>query len=124
VAEGDVVGVNYDPLLSKLIAFGENREAAIARAVAALRAYPVLGIRNNIPFLISLLEHPSLRVAELHTGLIDEILPQLTPASDVPPEVLAAAAFATHTNQGSRSSRDVDAAPDPWETIERWGRWL
>ncbi len=40
VREGDRVGVDYDPLLAKLIVFAETREAATARAVTALRAYP------------------------------------------------------------------------------------
>ena len=48
--KADVVGVNYDPLLAKLIAHAETRDAAIRRLGAALRAYPVLGIRTNIPF--------------------------------------------------------------------------
>jgi acetyl/propionyl-CoA carboxylase alpha subunit len=122
VAEGDVIGVNYDPLLSKLIAFGENREAAVTRAIAALRTYPVLGIRNNIPFLVQLLEHRSFNAAEIHTGLIDEILPELTRATDVPPEVLAAAAVASQTNQRSPASQDPSAPADPWDAIERWGR--
>ena len=122
VAEGDVVGVNYDPLLAKLIAFGENREAATARALAALRAYPILGIRNNIPFLARLLEHPTFQAAQVHTRLIDEILPELTHAADVPAEVFAAAAIATQTNQRSTPSTDARSTVDPWDTIERWGR--
>ncbi len=72
VTEGDVVGVNYDPLLAKLIVHAETREAARMRAVAALRSYPVLGTRTNIPFLLSLLELPAFRAGSLHTGMIEE----------------------------------------------------
>ena len=122
VAEGDLVGVNYDPLLSKLIAYGENREAAITRAITALRNYPVLGIRNNIPFLVRLLEHRSFRAAEVHTGLIDEILPELIQPAEIPPEVLAAAAVAAQAHQRGPAAPDPAAPSDPWQTIERWGR--
>jgi acetyl-CoA carboxylase biotin carboxylase subunit len=122
VAEGDLVGVNYDPLLSKLIAYGENREAAITRAITALRNYPVLGIRNNIPFLVRLLEHRSFRAAEVHTGLIDEILPELIQPAEIPPEVLAAAAVAAQAHQRGPAALDPAAPSDPWQTIERWGR--
>ena len=45
-------------MIAKLIAWGETREAARRRAIEALRAYPILGIRTNVPFLIRLLEHP------------------------------------------------------------------
>ena len=58
VREGGTVSVNYDPLLAKLTVLAESRDAAIARALAALRSFPVLGIRTNIPFLIRLLDHP------------------------------------------------------------------
>ena len=76
VAEGDRVGVNYDPLLAKLIVFAETREAArIARASNALRNYPVLGTRTNIPFLIRLLELPDVPRRPFAHGLIEEHLP-------------------------------------------------
>ena len=58
VTEGSEVSVHYDPLLAKLIAWGETRDAARRRALAALRSYPILGIRTNIALLIELLEHP------------------------------------------------------------------
>jgi acetyl-CoA carboxylase biotin carboxylase subunit len=122
VVEGDVVGVNYDPLLAKLIAYGENRNAAIARALAALRTYPVLGIRTNLPFLARLLDHPAFRSSNVHTGIIDELLPELTQPAEIPPEALAAAAVAGHGQQPP-TAHDAAGTPDPWSTLERWGRW-
>ncbi len=74
------VGVNYDPLLAKLIVHAETRDAARARAVHALKRYPILGTRTNIPFLIRLLELPAFRDGGLHTGMIDEHLTELTAA--------------------------------------------
>ncbi len=77
VEEGGTVGVHYDPLLAKLIAFAETREAARERLVAALRAYPVLGIRTNIPFLLRLIGLPDYVAGRLHTGFVDEHLASL-----------------------------------------------
>ena len=71
VTEGSEVGVHYDPLLAKLIASGETREAARARALAALRHYPILGIRTNIPLLVELLEHPRFVAGNVDTGFLD-----------------------------------------------------
>src|SRR5688500_3498264 len=68
VIEGSEVSVHYDPLLAKLIAWGETRDAARQRALAALRSYPVLGIRTNIGLLIELLEHPRFAAGALDTG--------------------------------------------------------
>jgi acetyl-CoA carboxylase biotin carboxylase subunit len=123
VTEGDRVGVNYDPLLAKLIVFAETREAARTRAVNALRNYPVLGTRTNIPFLIRLLELPDFRAGRLHTGLIEEHLAALTQPDDVPPEAIVAAAFATAPNAAftATDGRGLTAS-DPWSTLERWGR--
>jgi acetyl-CoA/propionyl-CoA carboxylase, biotin carboxylase, biotin carboxyl carrier protein len=121
VTEGDRVGVNYDPLLAKLIAYGETREAARVRAREALRAYPILGIRTNIPFLIRLLDHPELRAGHLHTGLVDRLLAELTAPSDVPPEALAAAAVAS-TAKRSNGASTSSADNDPWSALQRWGR--
>ena len=68
VVEGGEVSVHYDPMLAKVIASGETREIAIARLVAALRDYPILGVRTNIPFLIRVLEHPRFRAGDVDTG--------------------------------------------------------
>ncbi len=121
VREGDRVGVNYDPLLAKLIVHAETREAARLRALSALGDYPVLGTRTNIPFLIRLLELPAFRDGRLHTGMIDEHLAELTRQDEIPVEALVAAAFATAP--AARSDADQAATDrDPWSTLHRWGR--
>ena len=120
VVEGDEIGVNYDPLLAKLIVFAETREAARARAVSALRNYPVLGTRTNIPFLIRLLDLAAFRDAHLHTGLIEEHLPELIHSDAVPPEAIVAAAFATARTTARAGTTVADV--DPWSTLRRWGR--
>jgi acetyl/propionyl-CoA carboxylase alpha subunit len=122
VTEGDRIGVHYDPLLAKLIVHAETRDTARARAIHALRAYAILGTRTNIPFLVRLLELDAFRDGRVHTGLVDDHLAELTRPDDVPPEALAAAAFAT-TSSSHRAA--ADAAPetrDPWAKLRRWGR--
>ncbi len=123
VREGDRVGVEFDPLLAKLVVSAENRAAATARAIQALRAYPVLGIRTNIPFLIRLLEHPAFAAGQLHTGVVDELLPGLVDAAAsraVPDEALAAAALSeAGTAAGGRAEF---RSRDPWDALARWGR--
>jgi acetyl-CoA carboxylase biotin carboxylase subunit len=125
VVEGDVVSVHYDPLLAKLIASGETREAARVRAIQALRHYPVLGTRTNIPFLIKLLELPAFRDGHLHTGSIEEHLGVLTPPVDPSPyAVIAAASAGTGPRAGSSGAERAEASDDtdPWTRLARWGR--
>ena len=88
VAEGSDVPVHYDPMLVKVIVSAEMREAAIARLVAALRAYPILGIRTNIPFLIRVLEHPRFRASEVDTGFLDREASTLAWPTSAPPKFL------------------------------------
>jgi acetyl-CoA carboxylase biotin carboxylase subunit len=121
VSEGDHIGVDYDPMLAKLIAFGETREAARQRAANALRAYPILGIRTNVPFLVNLLEHPEFRAGRLHTGMVDEHLAALATRTAPPPQVLAAAAMASMALAPHTGIRPA-TVPDPWSSLDRWGR--
>jgi acetyl/propionyl-CoA carboxylase alpha subunit len=122
VVEGGEVSVHYDPLLAKLVVSAETREAAIDRAIAALRTYPILGIRTNIPFLLRLLRHPEFRAGRVHTGFIDAHLQDLLGPSEPPADALAAAAIATPPASGSRRGSAEGSTPDPWTTLTGWGR--
>jgi len=127
VREGATVSVNYDPLLAKLTVTAESREAAIARARAALRSFPVLGIRTNIPFLIRLLDHEEVRAGRLQTGLIDQHLDELTARRETPAEAIAAAAV-TRLRQHFDGQAQLHGGEspsglvDPWTAIREWGR--
>jgi 3-methylcrotonyl-CoA carboxylase alpha subunit len=113
--EGDAVSVHYDPLIAKLIAWGETREAARRRALAALRSYPILGIRTNIPLLIALLDHPRFVSGAIDTAFLDAegdaIRAGLAP--DPTPEVIAIAAAITTTPSTARA----EASTDPWMSL-------
>jgi 3-methylcrotonyl-CoA carboxylase alpha subunit len=120
VREGGIVPVNYDPLLAKLTVTAETRSAAIERALAALRTFPVLGIRTNIPFLVRVLNHPEFRSGHLHTGFIEQHLDALLGSSDVPIEAVVAAA--TLRAKSSAPAARRASGVDPWTTLTGWGR--
>jgi acetyl-CoA carboxylase biotin carboxylase subunit len=115
--EGDTVSVHYDPLLAKLIASGDTREAARRRALAALREFPVLGIRTNAALLIELLEHPRFIAGELDTQFLDTEGGALRGrlALEATPAVLAVAAAADQRGPGDTA--DPQPAADPWVTL-------
>jgi acetyl-CoA carboxylase biotin carboxylase subunit len=71
VYSGFQVPVEYDPILSKLIAYGGDREQAIRKMVESLKRYVILGIKTPIPFLIDILESTPFKNGETHTGFID-----------------------------------------------------
>jgi acetyl-CoA carboxylase biotin carboxylase subunit len=74
VYEGWTVPLEYDPLLAKLVAWGADREEAVARMRRALREYEVLGIKTNIPFFRRVFEHPDYLAGNFDTGWIDRAL--------------------------------------------------
>jgi acetyl-CoA carboxylase biotin carboxylase subunit len=119
VVEGDAISVHYDPLVAKVTVHAEDRARATARAVAALRTYPILGVRTNLTFLIAVLEHPSFAGGAIHTSFIDQHLDDLLRAFPPPPEALAAAAVARSepapTSEGPR-------VIEPWDSLNGWGR--
>ena len=69
--QGDTVTPFYDPMLAKVVAWGDNRAQARERAVAALRAFEVEGLRCNRDFLIACLMDDGFARGDLHTGFIE-----------------------------------------------------
>jgi acetyl-CoA carboxylase biotin carboxylase subunit len=121
VREGGSVSVHYDPLLAKLTVNAESRDAAMSRAVAALRQFPILGIRTNVPFLIRLLEHADMRSGHVHTRFIEDHAVELLSPPQTPLEALAAAA-STESATASSTSAARTVVADPWTSIRSWGR--
>ena len=68
--EGDEVTFHYDPLLAKIIARGDDRDAAIDRMRGALDAVEVDGIATNAAYLAACMEHPEFRAGEVTTDFI------------------------------------------------------
>jgi 3-methylcrotonyl-CoA carboxylase alpha subunit len=71
VREGDQITPHYDPMIAKLIAHGDDRDEAIARALEALRAVTIEGIHSNVSFLARTLEHPAFAAGDVHTGFVE-----------------------------------------------------
>ncbi|RMD89685.1 MAG: ATP-grasp domain-containing protein, partial [Alphaproteobacteria bacterium] len=71
VFEGAEISLYYDPMIAKLITWGETRESAIGRMRDALDAFYIRGIAHNIPFLGAVMGHPRFREGRLSTDFID-----------------------------------------------------
>jgi acetyl-CoA carboxylase biotin carboxylase subunit len=68
------VPIFYDPMISKLVAWAEDRPMAIARMRRALGEYVVAGIKTTVPFFAWLLTQPEFLEARVHTTYLDEVL--------------------------------------------------
>jgi acetyl-CoA carboxylase biotin carboxylase subunit len=120
VREGQTVTVHYDPLLAKLIAYGETREQALSRVIGALRQFEILGVRHNLAFLIGLLERPEVASHEVHTRFIEDHLDELTmgPRTSLAPMAAALAALVAIRGPVRESSHsEGQSRYDPWQTL-------
>jgi acetyl-CoA carboxylase biotin carboxylase subunit len=108
VYEGYTVPMEYDPLLSKLIAWGNSREEAIARLRRALDEYTITGIRTNVSLFRRILGEPDFLRGEIHTKWLDELLarprPPATPPRPGTEQAAVIAAALWHIEQASQPS--------------------
>jgi acetyl-CoA carboxylase biotin carboxylase subunit len=104
---GGEVSMHYDPMVAKLVTWGETREASTAAMVRALEQLVVQGPTTNRGFLTRLLSHPDYRAGKLHTGFIDEAMAgQLAEPQDAARDTLARVA-------ATLASHEVRRAADP-----------
>ncbi len=92
VESGSTVTADYDPMIAKVIAFGDDRSQAIERLDAALAGTVLLGVESNIGFLRTLLADDAVRAGDMDTGLIDR-MPPTAPAAPPAAALSAAAAY-------------------------------
>ena len=124
IAEGDEVGVHYDPLIAKLIVWDRDRTGALQRLRHALSEIRIAGVATNVAFLNALAAHPAFLRAELDTGFIVRHRENLIPVEGPTPEwIVAAAALA----ECLRNEHEAKAAAlrsadrhSPWHRCDGW----
>jgi acetyl-CoA carboxylase, biotin carboxylase subunit len=123
---GTDVPIFYDPLISKLSAWGSDRQEAITRMKRALGEYHVGGIRTTVPFFRWMLEQPAFEAATFHTAYLDELLQQRrgepfeSPREDE--EEIAAVAAALHTLAAGGTAPRVSGAARERARLPESGR--
>ncbi|NMW31152.1 acetyl/propionyl/methylcrotonyl-CoA carboxylase subunit alpha [Altererythrobacter sp. RZ02] len=108
VFEGGEVSMFYDPMIAKLVTWGETRDEAADLQVQALDAFRIEGLGHNVDFLSAIMQHDRFRSGELTTGFIAEEYPdgfEGAPASDHLQRGLAAVAGVIATANADRARR-------------------
>ncbi|MGA9223452.1 MAG: acetyl/propionyl/methylcrotonyl-CoA carboxylase subunit alpha, partial [Pseudomonas graminis] len=113
VAEGDEVSPFYDPMLGKLIAWGQTREEARLRLLAMLDEFAIGGLRTNLGFLRRIIAHPAFADAELDTGFIPRYQEDLLPAAEGLTEEFWQVAAQAYLSTAPVTVR-ADDAHSPW----------
>jgi propionyl-CoA carboxylase alpha chain len=123
VYEGGEVSMFYDPMIAKLITWGETRDEAADKQIAALDAFEIEGLGHNIDFVNAIMQHPRFRSGELTTGFIAEEYPDGftgAPASDDLKTKLAAVAAFVATARSDRSRRISGQLGEPTDAPSDW----
>ena len=123
VYEGGEVSMFYDPMIAKLVTWGETRDEAADLQVAALDAFELEGLGHNIDFVSAIMQHPRFRSGELTTGFIAEEYPegfQGAPAADDLKVKLAAIAAFVAAARADRSRRVDGQLADPLDPPAEW----
>ncbi|MFN2387923.1 MAG: acetyl/propionyl/methylcrotonyl-CoA carboxylase subunit alpha [Thermoanaerobaculia bacterium] len=116
VARGSRVGLEYDPLLAKLVSAAPDRPAAIQRMLRAAKDWVVLGVETNLPLLRAVLESDSFGSGRYATDLVPSLLLDGPPAP--PPAAWIAAALAMAAS--SPAETGPAGPPDPWNEPSGW----
>lgn len=112
---GLAIGTGYDPMLAKIIGWGQDRHEALQRVRAALRATAILGVTTNLGHLHALLGHPDVVAGRLDTELVERTVGALTAAGDADRTAAIVAAC--------RVVADLQPAGpniDPWDVPDGW----
>jgi acetyl-CoA/propionyl-CoA carboxylase biotin carboxyl carrier protein len=110
IERGTVIGTDYDPMLAKVIAIGDDRTEALERLRRALGELVVAGPTTNAAYLRALLARPEVREGKIDTGLIERLGDEVAPPA-APPELAALALVAM---------LGAPADDDPWSDRAGW----
>jgi len=124
VREGDAISPFYDPMIAKLIVWGTDRPAALARLSQALAEFRIVGLATNIAFLKRLVEGDAFANADLDTGLIERNTSTLFPPPTAAPlgalALAAAALMAAEKDAGAAASANRANPADPFGNALGW----
>ena len=118
VYEGWTVPIDYDPLISKLVAWSSSRDEAIARMARALREYRIKGIKSNIGFFLEVLSDGDFRTGDFDTGFIDCWLQRRlrdAKLTDSERDLAAIAAVIFDSERSSAISTNLKQTESPWK---------
>ncbi len=123
VYAGYTVPRYYDTLLAKLVVWGPDRDAAIARMTRALGEYHVAGVRTTIPFLQHIVRSPDFVAGRLSTHFVDRLMEaeRADAGGRRRPVALIAAALAAYEQAGRRAPAPPAGGPGPWKLSGRPG---
>jgi 3-methylcrotonyl-CoA carboxylase alpha subunit len=118
VRQGDAVTPFYDPMIAKIIAWGEERDMARAKLQRALGDTAILGVTTNLAFLRRVIAEPDFAQGKADTGFIERHHDTLLPASRPVPDLVLAAAALWHLTRPRKPAGEDRFSP--WARTDAW----
>ena len=122
--EGDDIPIHYDPLIAKVIVWGDTRPRAVQRLGRVLADIEVAGVVTNLDFLRAVAAHPAFAAGDVDTGFIDRHLAGLLAREEAAPErILALACLEVLLGRAAEARRSALRSADPqspWHLTNGW----
>jgi acetyl/propionyl-CoA carboxylase alpha subunit len=119
IESGDEVSIHYDPMMAKIIAYGQDRAAAIRKMEAALRQTVILGVTTNVRFLRDVLAHPAFQRGEVTTNFIEREFAIWRPDADAKLDLALIAAALANAQSAlvlpATNNQRPTTSLDPWQ---------
>jgi len=123
VYSGYTIPVEYDPMISKLVTWGTDRNQALNRMLRALEEFRLLGIRTNISYLRKILQHPGFQSGDYDTLFIEKFQQELLQSTGKGDETIALSAAAVlsliNGKKTGSASWDENKKVSPWKYSNR-----
>lgn len=120
VVAGDTVTHFYDPMLAKIIAWGETRADAVTHLLEALAATQIVGVETNLAYLEAVVSHPDFRAGKVHTKLLEREQNTLLKEQKTPEAALVLAALYMAERQNNTPLIKTDDPFTPWQNGRGW----
>ncbi|XP_048397986.1 methylcrotonoyl-CoA carboxylase subunit alpha, mitochondrial isoform X1 [Stegostoma tigrinum] len=115
VRQGDEVSVHYDPMIAKLVVWGDDRTVALNKLKYCLHQYNIVGLNTNIDFLLNLAAHPEFEAGNVHTDFIPQHYDVLFPTKNATSkDVLCQAALALIRHERIQTNKFKAFSHDPF----------
>lgn len=116
VVQNDTITPYYDPMMAKLIVFGETRDSAIRRLKQALEQYYVIGVKNNIAFLKNVIQLSDFKEGKLSTRFIEKHQNSLAKTHEITESTFQAYLTLASLYQAAEPAKSAD----PWDQKDNW----
>jgi len=124
VRRGDRVTPFYDPMIAKIIVWGEDRQAALERLRRALAETALLGVVTNLGLLVRIASHPQFAAGAVDTGFIERhrhaLLPGRRPAPNAALAIAAVARLLARASAGTAAAARSGDPNSPWARSDGW----